>query len=39
MFAGCSKLGTTNLESTKDIDDHILEIPNNITDIGEWSFY
>lgn len=39
MFAGCSKLGTTNLESTKDIDDHILEIPSNIKDIGEWSFY
>lgn len=39
MFAGCSKLGTTNLESTKDIDDHILEIPNNITDIGSGCKY
>lgn len=38
MFEGCDNLGSTNLESTKDIDDRILEIPSNITNIGEFNF-
>jgi hypothetical protein len=38
MFEGCDNLGSTNLESTKDIDDRILEIPSNITSIGEFNF-
>lgn len=38
MFEGCDNLGSTNLESTKDIDDRILEIPSNIKDIGEFNF-
>jgi len=38
MFEGCDNLGSTNLESTKDIDDRILEIPSNINSIGEFNF-
>ena len=38
MFEGCDNLGSTNLESTKDIDDRILEIPSNITDINMNNF-
>lgn len=38
IFEGCDNLGSTNLESTKDIDDRILEIPSNITSIGEFNF-
>lgn len=38
MFEGCDNLGSTNLDSTKDIDDRILEIPSNINSIGEFNF-
>ncbi len=38
MFLGCTQLGSTNLESTKDIDDRILEIPKNIQFIDNDNF-
>lgn len=37
-FAGCTALGTENLTTTGDIDDTILNIPANVTEIGNYAF-
>lgn len=38
MFGGCTQLGSTNLKSTGNINDHILDIPSNISTIAESAF-